>query len=329
MDNLTHSLLGVALSRAGLNRLAPHAGWLLVAAANAPDLDIIAWAGGNAAYLEHHRGWLHAAPMAPLVALLPWLAWRLLVRRGPGLGAYLCALAGVASHLLLDWLNVYGIRLLLPFSKEWFRLDLLYIVDLWVWVLLLAATLGPLLVKLVNAEIGARSGPGRGGAWFALALLVVYIFGRSMLHDRALETLATRSYPEGRVIRQAAFPGPFDPLRWTGVVETAPAWRVYDLHLAREFDPDDARLLYRSAPEPMVAAALRSPLMGEFARFNQFPYWRVTPVSEPEGGSEVSLFDLRFGLPEQGRFAATVVLDPQGKIVREAFEFGRLGTGKP
>jgi len=40
MDKLTHSLVGVLLSRAGVKRLAPRATVTLVLGANAPDIDI-------------------------------------------------------------------------------------------------------------------------------------------------------------------------------------------------------------------------------------------------------------------------------------------------
>ena len=43
------------------------------------------------------------------------------------------AYVGVISHPALDWLNVYGIRLLMPFSPRWFYGDALFIVDPWVW----------------------------------------------------------------------------------------------------------------------------------------------------------------------------------------------------
>lgn len=329
MDNVTHSLAGVLLSRAGLNRLAPQAGWLIVASANLPDLDVVAGLAGPIAYLDWHRGWTHSVLLAPVLALVPWLVWRLLVRSGSALGGYLCALAGVLSHALLDWTNVYGIRLLSPWREEWLRLDIFYIVDLWIWLILLLAMAGPLLSRLVNAEIGARSRPGRAGAWVALLALLAYAGVRHEAHRRAEETLASRIYPEGRVLRLAALPGPANPLRWTGVVELPTAFRVYQLDLLREFDPDAARLLYKPSREDALAAARQSPVVAGAARFNQLPCWRVLPVSEPEGGTEVKLFDLRFGLPEEGRFTATAILDAQQRVVRDKFEFGSIGVTRP
>jgi inner membrane protein len=46
-----------------------------------------------------------------------------------------CAV-GVATHPILDWLNTYGIRLLMPFDDRWFYGDAVFIVDPWLWLIL-------------------------------------------------------------------------------------------------------------------------------------------------------------------------------------------------
>ena len=52
MDNLTHTAVGLFLNRAGLGRDVPHAGWILLLAANIPDIDIVSAAGGALSYLD-------------------------------------------------------------------------------------------------------------------------------------------------------------------------------------------------------------------------------------------------------------------------------------
>ena len=59
MDNLTHSLFGVTLARTPLGRAGRGATAALVLASNAPDVDILATAGGAMKYLEWHRGLTH------------------------------------------------------------------------------------------------------------------------------------------------------------------------------------------------------------------------------------------------------------------------------
>src|SRR6185503_6633997 len=43
---------------------------------------------------------------------------------------------GVLSHVGMDWLNNYGVRLLMPFSGRWFYGDAVFIVDPWMWTIL-------------------------------------------------------------------------------------------------------------------------------------------------------------------------------------------------
>src|SRR5829696_3603486 len=70
MDNLTHSLVGLAAAKAGLERLSPGATALAVLAANGPDIDILAALGGKWFYLHHHRGITHSLAGTLALALL-------------------------------------------------------------------------------------------------------------------------------------------------------------------------------------------------------------------------------------------------------------------
>ncbi len=55
------------------------------------------------------------------------------LQRGLGLW-YGLSYLGVATHPLLDWLNTYGIRLLMPLDPRWFYGDAVFIVDPWIWL---------------------------------------------------------------------------------------------------------------------------------------------------------------------------------------------------
>ena len=146
MDNLTHSLVGLAAAKAGLERASPYATLVCVLAANLPDVDIVTLAGGPRAYLANHRGITHSLVGALALALaLPVLFFaceRLLARlrgrepRARFKGLLVCSLILVASHPLLDWTNSYGLRPFLPWDGRWVYGDLLYIVDPWIWLAL-------------------------------------------------------------------------------------------------------------------------------------------------------------------------------------------------
>ena len=131
MDNVTHTLTGLMLGRA-LAPALPRAGLMMMMAANAPDIDVISGAFGAATYLDQHRWLTHGIAAAPVMALGPVLLarWMAGAAAFPWLRAWGFAVAAVLSHLLLDWTNVYGIRLLAPFSGRWFRLDATHVIAL-------------------------------------------------------------------------------------------------------------------------------------------------------------------------------------------------------
>lgn len=325
MDNVTHSLTGVMMARAGLNRLCPRATLLLVLCSNVPDFDIITTVFGTTAYLDYHRHLTHALVVAPLMALLPVLFVRWLERGKPfpwG-GAMAVGMVGVLAHLGMDYWNNYGIRLLLPFSGEWFAMDAVMVVDAWILTVLLIALAAPALSKLVGGEMGSREKPtGRGWAITALLFMMLWTGGRVVLHQRAVETLSARRYGGEEPLRVAAWPTPFNPWRWTGYVSTETAWALHDVKLGQPFDPDAGRVYYKPVDAARINAAKRTPEAQGFLRFSQYPVWRMVPVTSPEGGVAVEGVDVRFGSPEDGRFQVRVVLDERLQVVSSTFTYG-------
>ncbi|MEP5938847.1 MAG: metal-dependent hydrolase [Erythrobacter sp.] len=154
MDNLTHSLVGALLGQAGLKKKTGLAMPALIIGANLPDVDAACffWLEGQE-HLGFRRGITHGPPALVLLPLiLAGLLWgfdRWQTKRGkrpedrlPVNFKWLFALSfiGCLSHPALDWLNVYGIRFLEPFSSQWFYGDTLFIIDIWLWLLMGFAT---------------------------------------------------------------------------------------------------------------------------------------------------------------------------------------------
>jgi inner membrane protein len=317
MDNLTHTLTGLALSQAGLNRWYSRPGLVLILAANIPDIDIVTITRGTFNYFQYHRGITHAIAMTPVMALLPMLAVCAIGRTMRGWkAAYVLSVIGVSSHLLLDWTNTYGVRFLLPFSADWYRLDLNGLTDFWIWGVLLLAFLGPLLGRLVSVEIGAKPGAGRGLALFALIFILAYDFGRYLIHQRALETLNSRIYQGGPPIRVAAFPASAgNPLEWSGWAERPLFVMRFSMNLGGEFDPTDGTIIYKPEPGPAIDAARQAFVVRKFLEFAQFPLWRVTPVADPEGARRVDVRDWRFP------FTASATLDASNRLLSSSFHY--------
>src|SRR5688572_15580187 len=146
MDNLTHSLVGLAASKAGLERLSPGATVVCILAANLPDSDIVTLLGGRWNYLHHHRGITHSIVGTLILGLaLPLIFYfgdRLVASvrgRQPTVrlkGLLIASLVVIATHPLMDWTNNYGIRPFLPWSSQWFYADFLFIIDPFIWMIL-------------------------------------------------------------------------------------------------------------------------------------------------------------------------------------------------
>ncbi|HEX8068966.1 MAG TPA: metal-dependent hydrolase [Pyrinomonadaceae bacterium] len=146
MDNLTHSMVGLVVAKAGLGRLSPYATAACVLAANAPDVDVLTRLRGQWVALEQHRGVTHSVVGTLALGLLLPLACfaleRLITRLGgwtPRIrlkGLTLATVAACATHPVLDWLNSYGVRPLLPWDGRWVYGDILFVLDPWVWLLL-------------------------------------------------------------------------------------------------------------------------------------------------------------------------------------------------
>src|SRR2546423_7718578 len=146
MDNLAHSLVGLTLAKAGLERVSPYATMVCVLAANAPDVDVLTRLRGTWFALEHHRGITHACVgVLALGLLLPLIFFAIerIAARLWGIrprirlrGLIVVSVIACATHPLLDWLNSYGLRPFLPWSGRWYYGDVLFIFDPWVWLLL-------------------------------------------------------------------------------------------------------------------------------------------------------------------------------------------------
>ncbi len=326
MDPLTHTATGLFLSRAGLNRLTPRAAPILMLAANAPDIDIVSTAGGSLNYLHYHRHLTHSLAAIPVMAILPVvLVWAVARKPVRWMGAFLAAAIAVGSHLLLDYTNAYGIRLFLPFSAKWLRLDLTPVIDLWIWSALLFGLLGPFLARLVVSEItSGKPRPqthGRGFAWFALLFLLLYNSGRAVLHSRAVAVLESRLYDGGAATRVAAMPSQ-NLLQWRGLVETPTFYEMTEVDLSGAFDPTRGMVFHKPLPSPELETAGRTPTIQAFLAFSQFPLWRISPAPAPEGAEKIEVYDLRFGNPLEPGFRATAVVDRTGRVWQTDFHFG-------
>ncbi len=229
VDNVCHTLVGAAFGRAGLAQRTRFGAAALMISANIPDLDALVYATDTVA-ASFRRGWTHGVvaqlglPLA-LTGVL-WLLDRRKARHtgsGPPFHAgwtLLLSYIGVYSHVFLDYLNNYGVRLLTPFDWRWFYGDAVFIIDPWLWLVLGA---GVWLAR-------RRQSP----AWPRYALVVASIYIAAMLISaRVARGIVEAQWVDAHGARPRALmvgPQPVSPLTRDVIIDAGDhydAWHVF------------------------------------------------------------------------------------------------------
>ena len=311
MDNLCHTLVGAGFGEAGLKRRTRFGNATLMIAANLPDVDVLVFAS-NVPAVAFRRGWTHgllAQVLLPLaLAGLVFMVdrWRPQKQKPEAAGVeappaslralILLSYVGVLSHVFLDFLNNYGVRLLMPFSGRWFYGDVLFIVDPWLWLTLGA---GLLLAR-------GNSRWRRSAAPIALVVAAVYI-GVMMASARAARTFVQDAWSTERGRDAHALmvgPLPVTPLRRMVIVDAGEHYETGTFSwFPRRVTFDGDAVPKRDDAPPVLVARNVDPHMRAFLVWSRFPFYEIDPA---RGGVLVTLRDLRFALMLRRGFAVTV-----------------------
>jgi inner membrane protein len=290
MDNVCHTLVGAAIGEAGLNRRTRFGAAALMISANLPDVDVLVFAT-SVPSVEFRRGWTHGI-LAQLVLPVVLTGVLLLFGRfrsrpadgAPALhGGWLLLLSfiGIYSHVFLDYLNTYGVRLLTPVSWQWFYGDSVFIVDPWLW---LALGVGVWLTRRQHVPTPARA---------ALIFAACYILAM-LVSARAARGLVENIWTETRGADPRAMmvgPVPLTPFTREVIVDAGDhyergtfAWWP----TAVTFDPVRVP---KNSGRPEVAIARQAPNIRAFLVWSRFPFWTLRPDA---GGTRVTVSDMRF-----------------------------------
>ncbi|WP_309602111.1 metal-dependent hydrolase [Sphingomonas sp.] len=295
MDNLTHTLAGLALGQAGLKIKTRKGLAALMLGANMPDIDVFfGWVGWPP--LAMHRGFTHGLVggvliMPLMLAGLLLLLDRWQVGRGTtfksGLAmhpGWLIALSylGAISHPLLDLQTTYAVQLLSPFSNAWYHMDSLFIIDVWVW-----SAFGLTIAWSRWREKHDRE--WRQPVQAVIAAFLVYVSFNAGLSQTAREAVARRS-PSATAI----FASPPPVFFW----QRSMSWRAGRSIGRAEFRPFGGGLMpdEQLQPDGMDDPIVRQTLAQRPA-LRRFLGWSILPIATVERSkckATVSIGDGRY-----------------------------------
>jgi len=295
LDNLTHSLVGAILGRMGLKRLTPRAVPALIVAANLPDIDSFVARLWGEDPIAAHRGFTHGIGglvTMPFLAVAIIFIWEKLHpgKEGPlklG-GLLLVCFLGTLSHPLLDFATGYGTRLLEPFSHRWFYGDTLFIMDPWIWIML--------ILGLEMSWRAERLGKNwqRPAAW-AFGAMLAYIGLNAAISLRAV--VVTRPLVEHVATPQMIVAGEIPLTFWKRRMQ----WRGEGVGGAGEYDPVQG-LNHATLDPAITPLRLDDPRLAAAAKRDKhvraFLFWSLMPTVVEQGG-RAFLTDQRFVDPQR------------------------------
>jgi inner membrane protein len=283
----------------------------LLIGANLPDVDAFTYVFGSGAdALAFRRGWTHGLlAMAVLPAALAGAVtgWDRFVRRRRKPQAaparfralLLVAFLSVLSHPLLDFLNTYGVRFLMPFSGRWFYGDTLFIVDPWMWLLLAAGVAWSRLRE--RRRVARASRPARAALAFAAIYVVVMMEGGLAGRQFAARLARERGMSVERLM---VGPVAWNALERMVVFDTGDGYRFGRLYLGSGPSLDLLSEAWeKDASTPAALAASRMQAGRQFLTWARFPAFSE---ERSPGQVRVVLRDARY--PGAGGTWASVVV---------------------
>lgn len=296
MDSITHGLTGAVIGYCGFRQRGGRAAlWAGIAAAEFPDSDIVLALINGETYLRWHRTFTHSVLLLPFwVTLVAVVIWAF-TQKARFHWLWFAALLGMASHLALDWITNYGTELMWPVNGSRFALNWVFIVDFYVWAVLLATLTAAIVTQRVRvAAIG-----------LALVAAFVLFCGSS----RWLALHEARKTGGGRI---EAFAQPMNPLRWTVLREDENGLHWINGKHNDTFEQcRDTKLLTKAEATDAVKL---------FRWFAAFPL--VEKIDGKDATTILRYRDLRFrtpmpwGVVSEGTFlVARVQFDRHGDIV--------------
>lgn len=300
MDNVCHTLVGVAVAQAGFKRRTALATATAAIAANLPDLDVLVFIT-DIPSVAFRRGITHGVPAQLLLPVLcAGIMYAIGRRRASSSGppahfGWLLVLSyiGIFTHVFLDFLNTYGVRLLSPLSQKWFYGDAVFIVDPWLWLILGA---GAVLARKGNPKAARRA--LAGATIYVAAMLTSAGAARTIVE----EAWVARGGQPPRALMVG--PAPITPFRKSIILDAG------DHYVEGTFGWFPTRVSFgdltpKNDGAPGVAMAREDSAVAGLLVWSRFPFWEIQPAAE---GTELRVQDMRFKGLGRTPFTASAIV---------------------
>ncbi|WP_248925588.1 metal-dependent hydrolase [Paenibacillus hamazuiensis] len=318
MDTASHLLFGATL--AGLSMIQPEvaqnpvllqaimAGTLL--GSHAPDFDTLVRLRGYSTYIRVHRGLTHSIPALFLwpAVLTPPIAIAFGLHEH-WLTIYLWTWIAVVLHVVLDWLNAYGVQIFRPFSKRWHHLDVLSLFDPFLFAIHAAG--------LLLWGMGAAVPSSMFSIIYAVSALYVAI--RFVQHGRLVRKVHKQLAQSGAC---HVVPG-LHWFRWQFVLETDRYFYTGNIRFGHIAVED---VYAKDQPSAVVQATMGTDGVRAFLQFAQRVHVCFT---EKQDGYVVEWRDVRFWHNHRLPFGVDVTLDRNLKVTGTSLGWSKKAWDPP
>jgi inner membrane protein len=217
------------------------------------------------------------------------------------------AYIGCLSHPLFDWFNSYGIRLLEPFSSQWFYGDTIFIIDIWLWCALIAGV----WLSLRGERRGQPS--WRIPAITSMAAIILYIFANGLITGRAEQLTGRAVQSQFGIVPAMVVANPVPVQFWKREM----LWRDSNHYGQGVFSAPDQVVLDPKIGQHEMSNTFALAELSKDKNAKAFLFWSRMPVLREELREESKvriLSDQRFGNPlVQDRFRVVVPTEQDAK----------------
>ncbi|MCG8487639.1 MAG: metal-dependent hydrolase [Chromatiales bacterium] len=302
MDTITHALFGAVCAAALPRSSSPESTDLVRrmaitgTAAAFPDIDYLGfWVDPLLFLADWHRSFTHSLLLVPLWAALltlcslPW-QWA----REHWRSVYALCCLGLLSHLPLDLLTPFGLKLFYPLATTSYSLAISFFIDGYFTAIVVVT----LLLLLWH--------PPRRVALSGLLILSGYLGSQWLLKSEALQ-VAAEQFPQSKDLH--ALPQPFSPFYWQLIKRHPEHYQVAYLSLTAERQAiikdyrSERNLEWKTYQPPgdqtqqssMVQIAWQHERLQKFREFAHFPI--LYRLDRYQDETCIWFTDLRYTLP--------------------------------